>query len=576
MRPVKRAIVVAAMLGLLLTRGRVASAFPTQPVIDSFWSSSMPWIVIPDRGNGTMQVLVNLDAPDCSDPVTTRNTASASGMCPSAAARDVIVHVFAEGVGAPNEVHAWRCQSAMCNEWITLPATATQRIALMVHGGPTAVGRQHGTLSWANGTSTGVSPLSLAGNVMVDVSNPPASNYDAETVLMPDVGNLPNDDLGADTTEVWILRDDLRVIRADVEGSGVGDAGRIALAATPPAGSTEVARWVVARPATPLPFQLRGEATYIPTAWPGAALDPSALHNAGRMRLILNARYGTDDADYDGLSNAVEQTLGTCDGLNPFPTSASTSVRCTLWSSFAAATNPTQFMDPRDTDGDGLSDGAEVLGSDRSNARNVDALGVGLSTVSVNTGVSETFPRWGFSPLHKDILVEIDMGIEGLSCNQAQPRQGCYPDPMSGVPVTIPQKLRPADAAIWPLENWMNSLRVWHDRFAVIPSTRANNPDGIDGINVHFDVRSAAVATMGHGMRAAFNPFPSNLGTDARPGLIIYIPGQETSGSTCSCGGLMNRLWAAASNLTAPDRNELPTGPPPNFPRRLDAGPQTF
>ena len=136
------------------------------------------------------------------------------------------------------------------------------------------------------------------------------------------------------------------------------------------------------------------------------------------------------------------------------------------------------------------------------------------------------------------------MGIALSNCTQAEPRRGCELDtaggqPVVGQPVVIPQRLAPGDSAVWPLADWMNSLRVWHDRFAVIPASRANNPDGADGIRVHFDIRAASIATNGHGIRPAFNPFPSNTGASARPGLIVYIPGNEVSGSACSCGGLM-------------------------------------
>lgn len=520
-----------AVVGVIITEVRPASAFPANPVIDSFWSESMPWVEIPDRGSGTLVVDLSLNTPSCDDPVTMRSAAAGS-MCPSAAARDVIVHVFAEGTAAPNELVVWRCQTATCNWSITLPTAVGPRFAVMVHGGPLAMGRQTGTLQWSNGTASATPALSFAGNLVADVSNPPATNYDAETVLMPDVGNTPNDDLGADVTEVWVLREDFRVIRGDVAGTGVGDAGRVVMAATAPAGSSDVPRWILARPWRQLPFQLRSGDTLIPSTSPAPVMDPHAITNTGRMRLLLNARYGGSDADYDGLSNAIEQSLGTCDGINAF----AGTVRCTLWSSFTAV-NGTPFMDPRDTDGDGLSDAAEVLGSDYSYARTLGANGRATNSMQFHSGIGETFPRWSFNPRHKDILVEVDMGIALGNCTDTAPQAGCYVDPVTATAVTIPQRLTPAAANIRPLAEWMNSLRDWHDQFATLPANRVNNPDGVDGINVHFDIRAAAGATNGHGTRASFNPYPGVPGTS---GLIVYIPGNETSGSTCSCGGMMS------------------------------------
>lgn len=109
-----------AFVGFIITEVRPANAFPATPVIDSFWSESMPWVEIPDRGSGTLVVDLSLNTPSCDDPVTVRS--AAGGMCTSAAARDVIVHVFAEGTAGPNEMDVWRCQTATCSRSITLPA----------------------------------------------------------------------------------------------------------------------------------------------------------------------------------------------------------------------------------------------------------------------------------------------------------------------------------------------------------------------------------------------------------------------------------------------------------------------
>lgn len=84
------------------------------------------------------------------------------------------------------------------------------------------------------------------------------------------------------------------------------------------------------------------------------------------------------DVDADGLGGDLEAALGTC--------ATSTS--------FATGPDGNQFdcqqaIDPRDTDGDGLSDAVEARGVR-------------------GTGVHQPLPLWGANPRHKDLFVEID------------------------------------------------------------------------------------------------------------------------------------------------------------------------
>lgn len=142
----------------------------------------------------------------------------------------------------------------------------------------------------------------------------------------------------------------------------------------------------------------------------------------GPVRVLQNA-VAEDDEDGDGLSSALEFSLGLC----PNATSVTIANDCTN-------------VDPRDTDGDGLLDRYEAIGFD-----------------------NEFFPqelyRWGADPRHKDIFVEVD-------------RQEHF------VPGTTDTVIadRYSEATLEFVAERYDALNL------------IDNPDGVSGIKVHFDV----------------------------------------------------------------------------------------
>ena len=95
--------------------------------------------------------------------------------------------------------------------------------------------------------------------------------------------------------------------------------------------------------------------------------------SAGSARLVVND-VASGDMDGDGLGDRLEQELCLCSGGLVE----------------ACGFNCTGEVNPQDTDGDGVSDGEEVLGAER-------------------PGFPQLLPRWGANPRHKDLWVEIDL-----------------------------------------------------------------------------------------------------------------------------------------------------------------------
>lgn len=92
------------------------------------------------------------------------------------------------------------------------------------------------------------------------------------------------------------------------------------------------------------------------------------------VRLIRNdAALSGHDTDKDGLGIELEAEIGTCSSRNGF----AKNFDCNL------------AVDPRDTDGDGISDGWELLGR-----RDVQP--------------HQPLPLWGADPRHKDLFIEVD------------------------------------------------------------------------------------------------------------------------------------------------------------------------
>ena len=97
------------------------------------------------------------------------------------------------------------------------------------------------------------------------------------------------------------------------------------------------------------------------------------------VRLVRNdANLG--DRDGDGLGNELEAAIGTCSSLSG------------VVNGFECA----RIADARDTDGDGLSDGIEVLGM-------------------VASAPFQRLPQWGADVRHKDLFVELDFMLRKTS-----------------------------------------------------------------------------------------------------------------------------------------------------------------
>ena len=164
------------------------------------------------------------------------------------------------------------------------------------------------------------------------------------------------------------------------------------------------------------------------------------------VRLIRNdAAFG--DLDNDGLGNQLEAELGTCSALEGIATGPDgNAFDCAL------------AADPRDTDGDGIRDGWEVLGHQDSY----------LVQEEPRIVKHESFPLalWGANPRHKDMFVEVDFRMampdeepQKLFANTARRFAGYYGD--TSQPLTEEQSARHAQSLV--------------------------NPDGLPGISVHFD-----------------------------------------------------------------------------------------
>jgi hypothetical protein len=155
-----------------------------------------------------------------------------------------------------------------------------------------------------------------------------------------------------------------------------------------------------------------------------------STESAGAVRVIRNdALLG--DADGDGLGDDLEAEFQTCSSL----------------SGYAGEFDCSLAADPRDTDGDGISDGWEVLGRQ-------DML------------PHQPLPAWGANPRHKDLFLEIDFMLRS--------------------PGEVPQQMTPEVARQFAryyqdqIEDVSPLLRLYH-------AVSLRNPDREPGITVHFD-----------------------------------------------------------------------------------------
>jgi hypothetical protein len=199
---------------------------------------------------------------------------------------------------------------------------------------------------------------------------------------------------------------------------------------------------------------------------------------AGLVRLVRNdARLSTHDPDEDDLGTELETALGTCS-----TSTGSATGRIPQWrykilrhrgqqmcqrtapDANAAEACLEEFLeyldahvsrsfqcnlaaDPRDTDGDGISDRWEVLG------RRFDQ-------------DDQLLPLWGADPRHKDLFVEVDFMLR----EQGETAMTMSPDFAREFGSYYQDEVRPTA----PLRR-------------LFRATTLVNPDGIPGVDVHLD-----------------------------------------------------------------------------------------
>lgn len=169
--------------------------------------------------------------------------------------------------------------------------------------------------------------------------------------------------------------------------------------------------------------------------WPGTRL-PQAPN---RIRLVRNdALVAGHDADLDGLGREVERSVLTC------------ATRSDVVGNWECA----RTADARDTDGDGLPDGLELLGR-------------------FDGQIRLLLPRWGADPRHKDVFVEVD--YRAPTDNDHQSAYKLSRD------VALQMAAMYAGTETDPLRN-----------LAIAQSL--NNPDLKPGISLHLDTGLAPAA----------------------------------------------------------------------------------
>ena len=232
-----------------------------------------------------------------------------------------------------------------------------------------------------------------------------------------------------------------------------------------------------------------------------------------------------DDDDGDGLGNALEGALETCAAK----AGAVTGVLCD------------ELADARDTDGDGLSDGWEVLG--RHATWTDDNGAVYRQYIPIQA--------WGSNPRHKDIFIEVDFRRLNLQENQTQLTLKMQPAIARKVAATY------GDAAT--TDFWLRAIHA----------VSINNPDRLPGISLHFDTGVAPVepddATI-YGDWGGYNPVdavPDGQGgwvpqrpeqvwrqqmSRGRWGVFHYVMGYTSGGGACGVGVACGFNMASSSN----------------------------
>lgn len=161
-----------------------------------------------------------------------------------------------------------------------------------------------------------------------------------------------------------------------------------------------------------------------------------------KLRVYVNdAQVAGSDKDQDGIGDKLERAIGTCSDLTAIVTGRDGEV----FECYLAA-------DPRDTDGDGISDGQELLGKHGTQGKRLP------------------LPTWGADPRHKDYFVEVDFKRRTALENENQ----------------VKEYMLPIYAR--------NFAKIFADSFETSAFFKLynakvlRNPDNKPGINAHLDV----------------------------------------------------------------------------------------
>lgn len=184
----------------------------------------------------------------------------------------------------------------------------------------------------------------------------------------------------------------------------------------------------------------------------------------GPVDLLSNDLGLGDDADADGVGQMLEFALGSCDRSS------------TPLSHCPGKLNNWLLVD---TDRDGLDDYAEIFGIDNANA-----------------SLAQQLPAWGARPNKKDLFVEQDMkSLPWCKVGACTTDADCNPSGYAASTcVGSPKKCAPVDGRLcWPDTFTGNPLPesmvlFIQQRFSKGYAYSLQNPDGTDGVNVHFDI----------------------------------------------------------------------------------------
>jgi Ricin-type beta-trefoil lectin domain len=168
----------------------------------------------------------------------------------------------------------------------------------------------------------------------------------------------------------------------------------------------------------------------------------------GPVRVLRND-HGLHDLDLDDLGTELEAELGTCDVLTGNATLQNFSFDCHL------------AADARDTDGDGLLDGWEVLGHPAADG-------------------DDPLPEWGADPRHMDMFLEMDFQQHCSDTGPTKKPGEVCDNPESDMPIT-------RDDAREFAQTYGDEMRRTTAAQRQVHAVELRNPDGRSGISVHID-----------------------------------------------------------------------------------------